>query len=308
MKIIAKGNYDLSCYKMQTPGANGSWDALEFNLEGNKCDILIVFNKPLTDINVTCRKGGRWLVIQEPPYQKNEYFRDYFKYFDLVISGFKMDGEFIHMNRPALLPWHIGMDYTELSKISVEKLTQKKDEVIWVTSTSNMNPGHEPRLNFLKALTESSLPFKAYGRGLIPISRKFDVIFPSKYGFAIENYSGEDYWTEKIGDVLLAWSMPFYYGCINMDKYFPKGSYLTIDINNPAKSIDMVKEAIKNNLWKENLEAIGEARDLVLNKYNFFPIVKNELAAYCQSKYIRTYIPANPAKLVSKIKNLFINK
>ncbi|HYG49859.1 MAG TPA: glycosyltransferase family 10 [Flavobacteriales bacterium] len=308
MDILAFGNYDLKTYFAQTPGGQGQWGELNFKTEGKECDILVVFNKPVADLNVKCRKGGRWLIIQEPPYEKNRYFTFYFRYFDIVISGFNVAGGYKSINDMALLTWHIGKNYDELSVIKKNDLNHKTDNVVWITSSANMNPGHAPRLNFLEALKQSDLPFEVYGRGIRPLNCKHDVMFPVKYAVAVENYSAHNYWTEKIADAYLGWCMPIYYGCKNIEKYFPEGSFLYIDIHNPKEAIAKIKDAIENNAWANNLDAIAEARDLVMNKYNFFPYVQNNLLKELGDQKINAFVPADPSSMRSRIKNFFINR
>jgi hypothetical protein len=67
--------------------------------------------------------------------------------------------------------------------------------------------------------------------------------------------------------------MPIYWGCKNIDKFLPKGSYINIDINKPGIE-DEIIEISKSRLFEENIDYIAEARDLILNKYNLWPTIK----------------------------------
>jgi len=96
-----------------------------------------------------------------------------------------------------------------------------------------------------------------------------------KYTLAIENYSGNDYWTEKIADAYLSYCMPIYYGCENITDYFPEKSLLQIDIENPKEAIRIIESAIDDKLWEKNIDEIKIARELVLNKYQLFPFINN---------------------------------
>lgn len=308
MDILAFGNYDVNTYLKQSPGGKGEWGNIKLRTSGSECDILIVFNKPVRDIHVKCRKGGRWLVIQEPPYEKNSYFTYYFRYFDLVISSFNLKGNFSAINDFALLPWHIGKSYDELLAIGRQDLSNKQDRVVWVTSSSNMNPGHQPRLDFLDYIQKTDLPFEVYGRGIRPLDIKHDVLFPAKYSLAVENYSAENYWTEKIADAFLGWCMPVYYGCKNIEKYFPANSLIKIDIHDKEGSVKKIRQAIEEDWWGQNLDAIAEARELVMQKYNFFPYIEKNLVSRLSPKKTKVFIPADPAAIGSRIKNFFINR
>src|SRR5687768_17715451 len=52
-----------------------------------------------------------------------------------------------------------------------------------------------------------------------------------RYSLAIENFSGPYYWTEKVIDCYLSWTMPLYFGCTNLADYFPAESFVQIDIH-----------------------------------------------------------------------------
>jgi hypothetical protein len=67
--------------------------------------------------------------------------------------------------------------------------------------------------------------------------------------------------------------MPIYYGAKNITRYFPGESMILIDPNDPRRSLAIIKEAIDGNLFEKNMDYIEEARNLVLNKYQFFPFV-----------------------------------
>jgi len=94
-------------------------------------------------------------------------------------------------------------------------------------------------------------------------------------------------------DVFLSWSMPIYYGCTNITDYFPREPMILIAINKPEEAIEIINKAVADDLWSKNIEAIREARNLVLNKYQTFPMIKalkeNELDMTERPKII-TYI------------------
>jgi len=70
--------------------------------------------------------------------------------------------------------------------------------------------------------------------------------------------------------------MPIYWGCKNIDKFLPKGSYINIDINKSGVE-DEIIEISKSTLFEENIDNIAEARELMLNKYNLWPTIKYSL-------------------------------
>ncbi|HET6244689.1 MAG: hypothetical protein H0V01_14295 [Bacteroidetes bacterium] len=270
-------NYAYPDILRQTPGNAGVWKDIEFTFEPlNECDYLIVFNLPLQDIVVKVKENGTWLFVQEPPYLRNNYLKNYFPLFDIVYSHFESKN---NIKNTTTLPWHINKTFDELVALKKDDLVAKNNSVSWITSSSNVNPGHEPRLNFLKFLKEheNELDLTLLGRGFQEIEDKFDGIYPSKYSIAIENYTDYDYFTEKIADVFLSWSMPIYYGCKNIVKYFPPDSMILIDIRKPEEALTIIKKAIAQDKWKKNLNEIEKARNLILYEYQFFPFVYNKI-------------------------------
>lgn len=310
MLAYIQSNYDHPDLLRQSPRSEGVWEGVRFTYDAvDECDLVIVLNHPVKDIDVKCRKGGRILIIQEPPYERNNYLKDYFPFFDVVISGFD-----VHLKSPenlqipAMLPWLVNMDYDTLSALPE---TEKKNKVSWVTSNSDVNPGHKPRLELLQLCQKTNSGIDLFGRGIHPLKNKEDGLLPYQYTLAVENYSANDYWTEKIADAFLTRTMPFYYGCRNIEKYFPEGSFVRIDIQKPEQALEIIRDAMAQDLYTKNKAAIEEARQLVLNKYQFFPAVTSLIEKYNigKQKKIRGVIPANgqPQGLLKKVKS-FIGK
>jgi hypothetical protein len=128
------------------------------------------------------------------------------------------------------------------------------------------------RLSFLRFLQkENSFDIDLFGRAVRYIEDKWDGLEPYRYSLAIENSSSNDYWTEKLADCFLAWSIPFYYGCINLEDYFPEESFIRIDIDDPEKSIEKVMAVIEADDWEKRIPAITKARNRVLYDYQLFP-------------------------------------
>jgi hypothetical protein len=285
----------------------GKWDDIQFTCdEVEQCDYIVVINHPTRDINVRCRKGGRILIIQEPPYERNNYLTSYFPYFDIIITAFdrKYSSGIIHQQ--AALPWLIDRSYDDLVALQLN-VSAKKDKLSWVTSNSNVNPGHEPRLRFLEKIKHSSLDVELFGRGIRHIDDKFEGLYPYKYTLAIENYSDANYWTEKIADAYLSWTMPIYYGCTNIEDFFPENSFIKINIHEPEASIETIEKCMRDRLFEKNQKALGEARELVLNKYQFFPFVSKIAKDHAADGevYLNCMIPKNPEVpgLMTRIKS-----
>jgi ABC-type arginine transport system ATPase subunit len=74
--------------------------------------------------------------------------------------------------------------------------------------------------------------------------------------------------------------MPIYWGCPNIDEYFPEDSYHLIDIT-ADDAVEQMHEIIQQPITNKNIEAMREARELILDKYNIWPalheIINNKI-------------------------------
>ena len=253
----------------QTPKSSGLWDNIKFtDAEIEECDYVIVSNYPSRDVRVKCYPENIWCVLQEPP---NEYFK-YFHNADKVYTQVFMqdlslrENRFIH-TQPAL-PWHIDKSYDQLKR---EKYLRKQKKLSCISSDKTEFRGQWERLNFIRGI-RNEVDFDLFGKGLNYIKDKWEALAPYRYSLIIENYRVPHYWSEKLADCFLAFTMPIYYGCTNISDYFPNESMAVIDIN--EKGVDRkIKEITESNLWKKNHEAVSFSRDLILNKYQFFPFM-----------------------------------
>lgn len=176
--------------------------------------------------------------------------------------------------QPAL-PWAVNRDYDFLKSSPPPDKTR---HLSWITSNLRRLRGHRRRMTFLESL-RASVDFDLFGRGFTPIDDKWDGLAPYRYSLAVENFRGPYYWTEKIIDPLLAWTMPIYYGCTNLDRYLPRGSFVAIDIDDPGAP-RKVRETIGSDLCDRNRDAIAEARRLILDRYQLLPFLVEQIQAW----------------------------
>lgn len=279
MTDITVGIYQKYSYPdlfRQTPGASGIWGNAQFliNKPFEPCDVLVILNMVYEEMEVTCRES--WQVIQEPPIH----------IFSSLYKGRKQDA-YASVFAPVCsrssnvncyeshgaLPWHVDMTYDQLKKMSPP---DKKRPLSWITTNKALFPGHRERMQFLNKLKSASVEFDLFGRGFHSLDNKYDGLAPYRYSLAVENCSAPHYWTEKLADCFLTWTMPVYYGCTNLEDYFPKESFLQIDINDP-KVCEYIKDIARSDLYLKHRDAITEARNMVLDNYQLFPFIINKI-------------------------------
>lgn len=298
-------NYDAPDLLRQTPGGTGRWEDLSFTLEDSKvCDYVVVLNHPPENLDVVCREGGCWLIVQEPPDPANRYLERYFPYFDRVYSQFRKPGDRRHRFSHTALPWQIDLGFDELLDLSPDDMGPKRNEVCWITSAKSHYLGHRRRLTFLHQLQRSRFPFELYGRGFREIADKSTILRPRKYTLAVENHVDEAYWTEKIADALLCWTLPFYSGCTNLERFLPERSFVRIDLDDVDGAIRSMQTALEEDWWSARLDAIAEARQHILNEHRLFPFLTQAIHEHAQGDAAcrrRYRVPADPRSRLQRL-------
>lgn len=256
----------------QTPGNTGIWEGIQFTLDGvEACDYLVFLNNQMKrPITAFCPRENIWAIMQEPFYKgHSDWLVEGLDPFYRVFTHHPPANTKKYITSHPALPWYVDKTYDQLASMPFPTKTQKGS---WIVGNADDLPGHTKRTSILKAIQNASpMDIDLFGRAVCPINDKWDGLAPYKYSLAIENSSSPDYWTEKIADCFLAWTVPIYYGCVNIDKYFPKDSFIWIDINDPAACIETIKNILATDEYEKRLPALTEARNLVLNNYQIFP-------------------------------------
>jgi hypothetical protein len=273
-KIIVKvlSVVNLPYLLEQSPKGEGIYGDVQFVFDDRKeCDYVVIKNRLIEKHDVICDPNNVWAIMMEPPiggfFDFTLFGHDqYAKVFRTINDN--ADPKYIKSH--IMTYWYMHIDY---DTVIDHKVGDKAKMISCVSSNKSFLPGHKKRLNFVKQLIDADLGIDYYGRGINPIENKWDALYPYKFSIAIENSSMPDYWTEKISDCFMAYTIPIYYGCTNIDEYFPAGSFLKIDINDIAGSIKKIKEAISGDYYEKNFNALIEARNLYLTKYHLFPCV-----------------------------------
>ena len=147
------------------------------------------------------------------------------------------------------------------------KVYDKTKLISFIASNKNICEGHKFRLKCVNAIKNQFPQVDLYGRGINPINSKLEGLKNYYFSIAMENEKFPHYFTEKIIDCFLSGTIPIYYGCSNVEKYFNSKGIITFNskeeliniVNNlsPSYYIDN-KEAVEENLkialdmWEDN--------------------------------------------------------
>ena len=175
-----------------------------------------------------------WLV--ESPHvtpKSYEYVLNNGNKFDKI---FTFDREILEKyNHSYLLP--IGGCH--LDEIEISNQYPKDKLISMMVSNKKFTDGHRIRYEILKRFNGM---FDGYGNG---INQTFDKKIKStkdyKFSIVVENCKKDYYFTEKIIDVFLSGTIPIYWGCPSISKFFNTDGFLTFN------SLDELQEIIKDS-------------------------------------------------------------
>lgn len=271
----------------QTPGVSGRWKDYIFiiNKDLAECDYWVVLYSLPTIEAATCSPQNTIFFTGEPS-SIQSYNQNFLEQFAHVVTCQR------EINHPQVTylhqghPWFVGKTYDELLNL---KTINKTKLISIITSDKQFTDGHKRRFEFAMSLKDYfGERLDLFGRGINNFEDKWDVLSPYKYSIAIENYVCDDWLTEKLYDCYLSHTFPFYYGCSNIERYFEKESFLTIDINDLNKSKRIIENAINDDLhYEKHLKYVIEAKLRYLGYYNFFPLAVNLIESTMESPDIK---------------------
>lgn len=286
VKFLCRGpsQSSASLWLRQFPGQKGQWGRCQFIFDDNcqNYDWLVVYDDLHKQAEqLACPPQNTLLVTMEPSSVKT-YTSGYLKQFGHVLTG-QEDWALQHPGKihsqPAL-HWFYGVSNTPVDskdRIDFDVLNtspplQKSKVISTVCSNKQQQHTlHNLRFRFIEALQRRIPELDRFGRGVKDINDKAEALAPYKYHIAIENHQCEHWWTEKLADAFLGATLPFYFGAPNAAEYFPRDSFIPIDIRDLDASVATITQAIRNSEYERRLPAILEARRLVLERYNLFP-------------------------------------
>lgn len=291
----------------QTPGGKGIWDGIRFTTdEVEECDALVVLNNRMKhDVSVHCPKERVWALMQEPYVRGfTDWMVERHEAFARVFTNYipSRDPKYV-ISQPAL-PWHVNRTFDELTMCSAP---DKRRPLSWIVGNCRDLPGHMKRYAFLHAVqNEQGLDIDLYGRAVRYIDDKWDGLAPYRYSIAAENTIWPDYWTEKIADCFLTWTVPLYHGCNNLEKYFPAESFIRIDIGRPREAMETIRRVMREDDWARRLPALEEARNRVLYEYQLFPYLAKLMQTVPpgEQEKVPVTVPAYRRSAVTKARRL----
>jgi hypothetical protein len=233
---------------------------------------------PLRTESLSCPKANTILITYEPSSIKY-YGQDYINQFAHVFTSHEAEN-LKHPSSHVVPPvgrWYYGPTDHALRQPNIE---DKTGIISTFSSPKAMTHTlHGLRYEFLEKVKPHLPELAFFGKGHQFVEHKSEAIDPYSYHIAIENHVGPDHWTEKLSDSFLGLNLPFYAGCTNLSDYFPKESYISIDMRDPIGASKIIKQAIENNEFEKRLPALIEARRRVMEDYNLANFIGKTIEA-----------------------------
>lgn len=144
------------------------------------------------------------------------------------------------------------------------KIYEKTKNYSIITSSKQYLPGHKLRHELIKA-AEGHID--VYGNGYTYIPYKLDGLKDYRYHFAIENTKKDFWFTEKLIDCLQTGTIPIYWGCPSIGKYFnTEGFIIFNDLSELKEKLKLCtpqyyeskKDAIKENFERSKKFILAE--------------------------------------------------
>ncbi len=256
----------------------GEWCFL-LNADKENYDYLVVYDDLPHPIKPLCPEQNTIHIATEPPLGDiglyPEDYRAQFAWHTGLGKTTSQAGEIPHCGGHA---WWVGKDFSmpmDLHQVAT-LFEHPKSKLLSVIASQHKNHSDPHRVRFqfaqrLKAHYGERLDF--YGRGFAPVQDKLEALGAYRFHIALENTSSEHYFTEKLNDCILTGTYPVYYGCPNLNQYFPENAFLSIDIHDFDRAVTLIDHAILHAFDQKYRAELLQARDLVLYEYNIPPML-----------------------------------
>jgi hypothetical protein len=267
----------------QTPGGQGVWGTLNGVASPGEADFLVVLEDLPASIRPQDLDLQRTIFLPREPAAVRAHKR---------YEGYRAPLAFTHDDIHQAAVWRVMRPFEELEAAPYRG---KSKALSTVTSAVESTLGQRMRTRFLRDFAREypgTVDVFGYGwtdqlgtsyKGEIgdrfaEITNfaglcKLEGLRDYRYSLAFENCRQRNYFTEKILDCWLAWTMPIYWGCPNLSDYFPEASFHAID---PEKRdcLSYVKQLVAKPIGEREIAAMREARQLVLHRYNIWQTVE----------------------------------
>jgi len=306
------------CYLRQFPRFFPQWGncRFDFDVDCKDYDWLVVYQDiPRSDgffseEKLRCPREQTILITAEPS-SITVFGTDYLRQFGCILT-FQEPWAMKHPNvvfRPPGLLWFYGQPFGEGKCITWDQMaaTPPIEKTRLISTVCSQRTGkvtlHTSRVDFTWRLKDALPELDIYGHGVRPMVDKAEALDSYRFHIAVENHVYRHHLTEKLSDAFLGYALPFYHGAPNASDYFPKESFIPIDINKFRRSKEIISSHLANNEYTDRLPYIIEARRRVLEEENLFAILNDTISKKSEEIISRTMGKVIRNRSTLRIKN-----
>ena len=151
---------------------------------------------------------------------------------------------------------------------SEDQLIHNKTKLLSIiASNKNQTIGHKLRNHAINIAANNDIEIGVFGRGYNPIDYKLDGLKNFAFSIIIENSKEDYYFTEKLIDSFITGTVPIYWGCPSISKFFNTDGMIIFDdmdtLLNELKTLSLdryhsMSKAIEENYQKAKEYLIAE--------------------------------------------------
>ena len=154
---------------------------------------------------------------------------------------------------------------------------------------------HSRRVRFTERLAARMPELEVFGHGVKAMSDEAEALDAFRYHIAVENYVYPHHLTEKLPDAFLGYTLPFYHGCPNTADYFPRDSFIPIDIEKFESALDIIQSTLANQEYQDRLPFIIEDKRRVLEEHILFGVLERTIRRRtCETRSSRSFPAPQP--------------
>jgi hypothetical protein len=289
----------LNKYKKNTPGNKGIWKNIEAVTNYQDAEYLIVLDNLYKDL---IELGEHHFLNKFNNLNKIIHFQrentgilKYGKknwYLNNILPKLRnhitYEKRFLYTFAPASF---INKTYDELKSMKYPNKTKNISCVVSSKLFNKFTDGYKKRTKFIKkysSLYPEKIDIYGFGwnkqilgnnyKGKLESyhqeknnrTDKSHALLSYHYSIALENFPKDiGKLSEKITDCILCWTIPLYWGSGTYSRILPEKSYHLINIEN-KDVFENIQNIILNNPTDEEIKALKEAREIILDKLNIW--------------------------------------
>lgn len=269
---------------------------IDFQINNNitECDIWIIWGGVHQIESVFC---SNVFYIADESHEERVYNQVFLNQFEQIATVSDYPNHLNSFKIHELTIWY----FKKTEELFNNSTWDKSKNISIICSDATELTGQKKRYALVnKLIGHFKDKIDVYGRGFNYIEDKFDALKDYKYSVAIENKSIPNYFSEKLIECFMTYTLPIYAGCTNIYEYFDADVIFELDLEDYKKSINLIEKILDEDPYEKLREKLSINRQLYLDKYHLFPAL-----AIIVNNISKEWISADKKLMTIKPENSF---